>query len=440
MYKSEWNIMEKLEPMLVGKQLKDKMAIFPDYEENIRRESASVRLLELNKINSFYLPSDMSVEIYTKLYLAMVKSLQKKESKLAIQQRNLNGENLKVCANGTSPSFGGIIGGSDSFSIIGCSGIGKTSAIEKAIELMGGENIIEMEHPFCRIIPIISVQCPFDCSAKSMLLSILKRIDTSLGTSYYEKMVKAKANINTMLISTAQVLLNHVAVLCIDEIQNLIKHRAGMQLVSMLTELLNESGISIVFVGTPEIKPFFESEDYLARRTLGLSYSKCGYNAYFKRFCNTLWKFQYVKQYEELTEPVTNWLYQHSSGILAHVIFLFYTSQEISILDGREIIDIQALESAYQRMEMLHMHVQPEVSMKKIASKRKKHTSMKGISGNIEKKEKNELETDLAEVHPIGNGTDMKWSFVELMKEAKKCNVDMVDLLHGKISITEVAV
>ena len=28
----------------------------------------------------------------------------------------------------------------------------------------------------------------------------------------------------------------------------------------------------------------------------------------------------------------------------------------------------------------------------------------------------------------------------ELMKEAKKCNVDMVDLLHGKISITEVAV
>ena len=80
MYKSEWNIMEKLEPMLVGKQLKDKMTIFPDYGENIRKESASVRLLELNKINSFYLPSDMSVEIYTKLYLAMVKSLQKKES------------------------------------------------------------------------------------------------------------------------------------------------------------------------------------------------------------------------------------------------------------------------------------------------------------------------------------------------------------------------
>lgn len=28
MYKSEWNIMEKLEPMLVGKQLKDKRPFF----------------------------------------------------------------------------------------------------------------------------------------------------------------------------------------------------------------------------------------------------------------------------------------------------------------------------------------------------------------------------------------------------------------------------
>ena len=440
MYKSEWNIMEKIEPMLVGKELKERMLVVPDYEESIRKESVSTRLLELNKINSFYLPSDMSIEIYTKLYLAMVRSLQKKESKLAIQQRNINGKNLRACANGIEPSFGGIIGGSDSFSIIGCSGIGKTSAIEKGIQLMGGENVIEMEQPFCKIIPVISVQCPFDCSAKSMLLAILQKVDNALGTSYYENMVRAKANINTMLISTAQVLLNHVAVVCIDEIQNLIKHRAGMQLVSMLTELLNESGISIVFVGTSEIKPFFESVDYLARRTLGLTYGKCEYNGYFKKFCNTLWKFQYVKQYAELTEPVVNWLYQHSSGTLAHVIFLFYTSQEISILEGREIIDIQALESAYQRMEMLHMHIQPEVSMKKVAPKRKKSTSMKVISETVDKKEEIAIEPDFVEEHPASKGIDMELFFVELMKESKKSNIDMMELLQRKISITEVVV
>ncbi len=444
MFKSEWNIMEKIEPMLVGKELKERMLVVPDYDESIRKESVSTRLLELNKINSFYLPSDMSVEIYTKLYLAMVRSLQKKESKLAIQQRNLNGKNMKACVNGVLPSFGGIIGGSDSFSIIGCSGIGKTSAIEKAIQLMGGGNVIEMEQPFCKIIPIISVQCPFDCSAKSMLLAILQKVDNALGTAYYENIVRAKANINTMLISAAQVLLNHVAVLCIDEIQNLIKHRAGMQLVSMLTELLNESGISIVFVSIPEIKPFFESVDYLARRTLGLTYGKCEYNAYFKKFCTTLWKFQYVKNRAEITEGILNWFYQHSSGTLVHVIFLFYTSQEISILDGREIIDIQALESAYQRMEMLHMHIQPEVSIKKIASKRKKNTSVQVIAETAEKKEEIAKEitkaSDFVEEHPASKGNSVDWSFEELMKEAKKSNMDMLELLQGKISITEVVV
>ena len=438
MDKCEWNIMEKIEPMIMGKELKERMKVLPDYKESIRKENQALRLIKLNNIHSFYLPSDMSVEIYTKLYLAMVRSLQKKESKLAIQQRNLNAKNMRMCANDAPPSFGGIIGGSDSFSIIGCSGIGKTSAITKAIQLMGGENIIEMENPYCKIIPVISVQCPFDCSAKSMLLAILQKADNALGTSYYENMVRAKANINTMLISTAQVLLNHVAVLCIDEIQNLIKHRAGMQLVSMLTELLNESGISIVFVGTLEVQPFFESVDYLARRTLGLSYGKCEYNDYFKKFCITLWKFQYVKNETEISDGIIHWLYQHSSGTLAHVIILFYTSQEISILDGREIIDMQALESAYQRMEMLHMHIQPEASIKKVVSKRKKSTSKNVISETSEKKENIAIEPDFVEEHPVSKSMDMEWSFVELMKEAKKGNVDMMELLQGKISITEV--
>lgn len=204
MYKSEWNILEKIQPMLVGKELKDKMKVQPSYDESIRNESQAVRLMELNKINSFYLPSDMSVEIYTKLYLAMVRSMQKKESKLAVQQRNLNGKNMRASVNGLEPSFGGIMGGSDSFSIIGNSGIGKTSAISKAVQLMGGEDVIEMENPYSNLIAVINVQCPFDCSAKSMLLAILQKIDIALGTSYYDMTVKSKANINTMIISTAQ--------------------------------------------------------------------------------------------------------------------------------------------------------------------------------------------------------------------------------------------
>ena len=67
---SDWKILEKLQPMLTGDELIEKMKVSPSYEEEIRDASTAEKLMNLNNIYSFYLPSEMSVEIYTKLYLA----------------------------------------------------------------------------------------------------------------------------------------------------------------------------------------------------------------------------------------------------------------------------------------------------------------------------------------------------------------------------------
>ena len=84
------------------------------------------------------------------------------------------------------------------------------------------------------------------------------------------------------------------------------------------------------------------------------------------------------------------------------------------------------------------MHIQPEASKKKVVSKRKKSKSKNVISETSEKKENIAIDHDFVEEHPVSKSMDMEWSFVELMKEAKKGNVDMMELLQGKISITEV--
>ena len=69
---------------------------------------------------------------------------------------------------------------------------------------------------------------------------------------------------------------------------------------------------------------------------------------------------------------------------------------------------------------------------------------MKMLGETSEKKEENGKEItrqpDFVEEHQASKGIDMDWSFEELMKEAKKSNVDMLELLQGKISITEVVV
>ena len=125
--------------------------------------------------------------------------------------------------------------------------------------------------------------------------------------------------INDVLYAYGQVLLNHVGLLIVDEIQNVVHHRNGRQLVAMLTQLINSSGISICMVGTPEVEPFFSSVNYLARRTLGLKYDSYEYGEYFEVFCRILFQYQYVKEETVLTEKMTDW------GLSSKVCKFFFT-------------------------------------------------------------------------------------------------------------------
>ena len=474
MLKEKWNIVEKLPPMLSGEELKRRLEIKPFYGGEIRSKTKSERLMALNGIYNIYLPSVMSEEIYSKIYLAMLRSLQKKEGKLAIQQRNENGKRIRD-VDGSDYGYQGIIGGSDSFTIIGSSGIGKSSATSRAITIATENRVIEMEKPFCKILPTVVAQCPFDCSVKSLLLQILRQIDMELDTHYYDMAVRARATTDMLIGSVSQIALNHIGLLVVDEIQNIVNHRQGKSLVGMLTQLINNSGISICMVGTPEAEVFFESVDYLARRALGLRYGNCEYNGYFREFCNILFQYQFVEQETVISDSIIQWLYEHSAGVLAVVVSLIHDAQEISILNDRELLDMVSLNEAYeQRMNMLHSHIRPSVVIKKDAVKRKKGNSALEVIGNSGQEEKQgnpvlpvkeRQETgilsqeadsdkdrratgsmDKAEdnVEPVtcsvDKGDSSEWSFMELAELAKKNRCDMLSLLKGKISITEIAV
>ena len=54
------------------------MTVLPSYNSDTRFQSATIRLMALSDLYSIYIPSSMSIEIYSKLYLALLRSLQKK--------------------------------------------------------------------------------------------------------------------------------------------------------------------------------------------------------------------------------------------------------------------------------------------------------------------------------------------------------------------------
>jgi len=165
--------------MKSGNKLLAALEVLPEYNNDICFADVSTRLMALSDIYKIYIPSQMSLEIYSKLYLALLRSMQKKGTKLAIQQRN---QNYKAIIQ---QEYSGIIGGSDSFTIIGTSGIGKSSAISRAITLITENKVIETKNPYTNIALCIVVQCPFDSSVKGLLLEILRKVDEILDTKSY---------------------------------------------------------------------------------------------------------------------------------------------------------------------------------------------------------------------------------------------------------------
>lgn len=411
-------IVMKIPEMKSGKALTEALSVYPVYREQIRYESQTVRLMRLSDLYQLYIPSQMSTEIYSKLYLSLLRSMQKKGTQAAIKQQNQN------CRAIRNQEYRGILGGTDSFTIIGTSGIGKSSAINRAIDLITENRVIESHHPYVKILPCVVVQCPFDSSVKGLLLEILRKVDEDLESHYYPTALRARATTDMLIGSVSQVALNHIGMLVVDEIQNVVNSKNGKSLIGSLTQLINNSGISVCMVGTPECIPFFEQAMQLARRSVGLQYLAMPYDAYFESFCKEVFHYQYVREKTELTPAITGWLYEHSAGTVSVVVSLVHDAQEIAILTGKEVLDLEMLNEAYEkRLSLLHTYIQPAILRKGQTSRKKKRVSV----GSVIQEERTKT------------GNAEQPSISDLAKRAKTENLDMAELLKEHYIIEEVA-
>ena len=404
-------LIKKLPPMLSGSALEQALSILPEYDPEIIDQDAATRLIALSDLYKVFVPNQMSKEIYSKLYLALLRSLQKKDGILRVRQSLAN-----HAASMQQQEYSGILGGSDSFTILGVSGIGKSSSISRAVQLLTHDRIIETEQPYRKILPCVVVQCPFDSSVKGLLLEIIRVVDEQLGSSYYPKTTSVRATTDMLIGSVSTILLNHVGVLIVDEIQNVAISKNGRNLLGVLLQLINCSGVSICMVGTPECQDFFTQAMQLARRSLGLQYESMGYGAEFVDLCETLYQYQYMRNRTELDDATIRWLYEHSNGNVSSVVTLLHDAQEIGILEGSEILNLETLNAAYRsRMKMLHSYIAPT---RKPQTSRSKKAAI-----------------------PMGNRQlEDVISISTLIQQAKSEDRDIVSFLKPHITIEEVVV
>ena len=151
-----------------------------------------------------------------------------------------------------------------------------------------------------------------------------------------------------------------------------------------------------------------------------MQYNRLEYDQYFQDFCRVLYGYQYVKQRSEITDGIIEWLYEHSGGIISVVVSLIHDAQEIAILNGTEMLNMDTLNEAYQkRLTLLHSYIEPDKKRRTVS---KTKTSA-------------ELPT-AAEPKEVNEGV----SVATLAAEAKMTGTDIVDLLKQYMPVVEVAV
>lgn len=343
------NLTDKIPPFLADNDLKKALSKSPHYDRNAHM-SKEERLVKLLDIFDLFVPTKMSVEIYNTLYFAMVRSINRKNNLL--QSQTLN--NRKIM-NGAS-IIGGVNGGDCSL-IIGNSGVGKSNSISRAIEATTKNETIELEAPYCSIIPFLCVEAP-NVSIKGFFYEILRSIDNRIGTNYYKANHRDTVNTDTLLGATAQALTLHSIVVVIDECDRLLNSKSNT-VIGYITELINLCGVSVIFCGTTKCLEFFQSTEYLCRRGMGNIYYPMEYGEEYYKFCQELLQYQYTVGKVELNSDILRKMYQLTNGNTTLTVNLFVEAQRKAITEGFDKIDTNIITQAFQeRMSIMTPYIE----------------------------------------------------------------------------------
>lgn len=151
----------------------------------------------------------------------------------------------------------------DSLSIIGISGIGKTTAIERLLLMY--PQVIKHEtykgQPFNRTqIVWLKIDCPYDGSLSTMCKGFFKAIDDLLGTRYLGKYGYLNRVTSTMLLHmTSLASMYGIGVLVIDEIQHLLHSKNDQEeMLNFFVTLSNTVGIPTVLIGTSKYNNYLK--------------------------------------------------------------------------------------------------------------------------------------------------------------------------------------
>lgn len=237
---------------------------------------------------------------------------------------------------------------SHGFNIVGVSGIGKSQAISRILQIYPQvlNHMRYKERNFTeRQLVWLKLDCPHDGNTTALCLNFFQAVDSILNTDYLKKYEgKHPAQ---LVIGISRVASNHhLGVLVIDEIQrlSLLKSGGHAKMLNFFTQLVNTIRIPVVLVGTIKALPLFTGDFSQSRRGTGqgdVIWKRMKQDEEWEFFVESMRKYEITRRPSTKNElkELSKALYEETQGITDLAVKAFRFAQDLAIDIGAQEIE-----------------------------------------------------------------------------------------------------
>lgn len=339
---------EALPPILSAAEAIDAMTVMPGYNAGERELDAHYRFHCIQRLFRYFQPLDTHIDIEQRVSRAIRQGYISRNPLAVEYVQQIRQCDGAVTARALEAGrFNAIKSTAAGFTIIGMSGVGKTTAMERVLSLYpqcimhtnyGGRTF------YCKQLTWLKLDCPFDGSIKGLCINFFSEVDRILASDYSSKFQATRTTVDSMMPRMAQIAWNHgIGLLVIDEIQHLSQAKSGgsEKMLNFFVTLVNTIGIPVILIGTTKAMSILQSEFRQARRGSGqgdLLWDRMQNDVSWEIMLRSMWKYQWTKHICPLTSELKNTLYSESQGIIDIAVKLYALAQIKAIADGVEAI------------------------------------------------------------------------------------------------------
>ncbi len=229
--------------------------------------------------------------------------------------------------------------------LIGCSGIGKTWALNRILATYP-QVIFHPKYQLYQVVRL-KLDCPKDGSLKALCMEFFIGLDKLLNTQYFRRHCRSRASVDDLLTLMAEKANEHcLGILVIDEIQHLDRAKSGgaETMLNFFVTLVNTIGVPVVLVGTHKAADILQVDFRQARRVCGVGdhvWDRLSQSSDdWEDLIEAIWPYQWTTQKTQLNEELKNHLFYLTQGVVDITVKLFALAQHRAIsLGGDERLE-----------------------------------------------------------------------------------------------------